>query len=205
VTEEIDDLKSGTGAEPGKSGSDDEDVAENDPSRQGQGQGDKTFTQAELSLAIEKAVTERLGREKEAEKRRQAEAERRTKEAAAREAGQFKELWELEQQKTATLEAELEAERADRRTEKLDGFKGKVAAKFFIGYKPDQVDEFLLMLRGETEDEIEAHAKKLVKLYPVANKAPDLQGGEQGKKGGPKAVYEQAREQLSASGKYMPN
>lgn len=185
-----------TGAEPGSNGNGESSAADTEASRQPQ-DGERTFTKAELDLAIAKAVKDRLEREAESEKKRRAEAERKAKEEAAKEAGQYKELYEL-------AKAELEQVKADIRKAETDRIKARVAARYFNGRKPDEVDELTGLLKGETEDELEAHAKKLVKMF-APPKAPDLQGGAQGGKVTKTQLEEQVRASLAASSRYIPN
>ena len=122
------------GAEPGSpNGNGDNPAADNEANRQPQ-DGERTFTQAEVDLAIQKAVKKRLDEEQQRETRRRAETERKAKEEAAKEAGQYKELYEL-------AKAELEQVKADIRKAETDRIKARVAARYFNGRKPDEVDE----------------------------------------------------------------
>ena len=116
----------------------------------------KVFTQAEL----DQIVKDRLDRQKRTLEAMTAKATEEAQAKALAEQGEFKTLFEKERERAATLEASLKAkERAElvRKAAKAGGLD------------PDDED-LISRLRGETEDELVADAKKLAER--LAPKAP---------------------------------
>lgn len=145
----------------------------------------KTFTQEEL----DQIITERLAREKkkreDAVKEAEAEAERKRLE----EEGEYKKLYE-------SLQAQFEAEKQKTKKESL-------LTK--AGYKAEQVELFVNLLEGETDEELEASLERLKAATPPERKYVDPSAGNSRKqppaKKDSEEVGKSAYERLKSLGK----
>jgi hypothetical protein len=108
----------------------------------------------------------------EAEKA-QAEAERK----AAEQQGKYQELYETERAKAAQLEADIQEAQ-------LSATRSQVGLKHGLGAV------FTALLRGDTEDEMERHAKELIEAMPKKSAAADASAGSGSRGSGIKSVEE---------------
>lgn len=115
----------------------------------------------------------------EAEKA-QAEAERK----AAEEQGKYQELYETERGKVQQLEAEIEGA-------KLTATRSTVGLRYGLGAV------FTSLLRGDTQEEMESHAKELIEAMPKKSAAADASAGSGSKSNGMKSVEEVKRTKQS--------
>lgn len=149
---------------------------------------EKTFTQAEL----DQIIAERLARkDKQAEDAVKA-AEAKAEAERLKEEGKYKELYEtvvkqLDEQKAATLATKKES----------------LLTK--AGYKDEQVELFVSLLSGETDEELQESLDRLVAATPPAKKYADPSAGngrrtEPDKKGGDE-VGKTAYDRLKSLGK----
>lgn len=121
----------------------------------------KTFTQAD----VDRIISERLERQKAAFKAQQDKAAEEAKAATLKEQGEFKALYEAEQKRAAELADRIAAQERAALVRRV----AKAA-----GLDPDDED-LTSRLRGETEEDLLADAKKLAaRLAPA--QVPNLNG-----------------------------
>lgn len=146
-----------TGGEPGK---------KDDP---------KTFTQAELDAII----SDRLARAK----KKQDDAEQAIKDAAEKkrleEQGDFKALADARQLEVDRLQALIDSQTADVLQAKKESLLSKA------GYKDDQIEVFVGLVTGETDDELKASLDRIKAVSPPAKGYADPGTGN-GRKDEPK-------------------
>jgi len=173
------DHEGGGDGESGDSGAvqGDQNSNANSGGEQGDGSGESNgfrpiASQAELDNIIGKRLDrerKKIAKDLEREVREAIEAEARQSEAEQQ--GNYKKLFEELQLKHEELEAQLAAR-------ELDDTRRDVAKRVGV---PDDLVEFI---KGDTEDDMEASAKALVKHITKPVDAPDTDAGRRGQGGG---------------------
>jgi len=121
-------------------------------------QADKTKVTPDIQAIIDKAVQDRLGREKKSHDKRVAELEAKIQEYEAQDLGEVEKL----QKKVEKLTRDL----SERDTE-LSGFRlkdAKVGALLAAGAMPEQITKLLKRVSGTTPEEIAADVEELKSL-----------------------------------------
>jgi len=132
-------------------------------------QADKTKVTPDIQAIIDKAVQDRLGREKKSHDKRVAELEAKIQEYEAQDLGEVEKL----QKKVEKLTRDL----SERDTE-LSGFRlkdAKIGALLAAGAMPEQITKLLKRVSGTTPEEIAADVEELKALGWIG-KPPVVKG-----------------------------
>lgn len=103
---------------------------------------------------------------------------------AAEEQGRYQELYEIEKAKIAELERE-------KRELELSTIRSHVGIKFNLG------PVFTGLLRGDTQEEMEAHAREIVEALPKRSANADANAGTNSRPAGLKPVEQLKQEKIS--------
>jgi len=132
-------------------------------------QADKTKVTPDIQAIIDKAVQDRLGREKKSHDKRVAELEAKIQEYEAQDLGEVEKLQKNVEKLTRDL--------SERDTE-LSGFRlkdAKIGALLAAGAMPEQITKLLKRVSGTTPEEIAADVEELKALGWIG-KPPVVKG-----------------------------